>query len=86
MKPRGPLDSNEESDGAALETLFLQSIRAINDYYELGYSIHFWRTLAGNEVDFILYGPRGFHAFEIKRSANITSKALKGLETFGQDP
>jgi predicted AAA+ superfamily ATPase len=83
--PMGPLDSQEKAEGAALETLFLQSLSAVNDYYELGYKIHFWRTQAGEEVDFVIYGPRGFHAFELKRSATITSKSLKGLKTFGQD-
>lgn len=85
LRPMGPLDSVEEAEGAALETLFLQSLNAVNDYYELGYKIHFWRTQAGEEVDFIIYGPRGFHAFEMKRSATITSKSLKGLKAFGQD-
>lgn len=85
LRPRGPLDSQEESEGAALETLFLQSLTAINDYYALEYKIHFWRTLQGDEVDFVVYGPNGFHAFEIKRSATITSKSLKGLQRFGEE-
>jgi predicted AAA+ superfamily ATPase len=85
LRPMGPLDSREESEGAALETLFLQSVVAINDYYGLDYKIHFWRTLAGDEIDFVIYGPRGFHAFEIKRSSQITTKSLKGLRNFGED-
>jgi len=85
IRPVGPLDSPEESDGAALETLFLQSLCAINDYYELGYTIYFWRTASGTEVDFILYGPRGLHAFEIKRSSTVQNKALKGLRDFHED-
>jgi len=85
LRPMGPLDSQEEAEGAALETLFLQSLSAVNDYYDLGYKIHFWRTQAGEEVDFVIYGSRGFHAFEIKRSATITSKSLKGLKAFGED-
>lgn len=85
LRPTGPLDSPEEIDGAALETLFLQSVRAINDYYNLGYSIHFWRTHNDVEVDFVLYGPRGLHAFEIKRTSKIHSKMFKGLTEFGTD-
>ncbi len=85
IRPMGPFDLPEEADGAALETLFLQSVRAINDYFELEYSINFWRTVAGDEVDFVIYGPKGLHAFEIKRSATITPKALKGLQKFGED-
>jgi hypothetical protein len=45
----------------------------------------FWRTAAGDEVDFILYGPRGLHAFEIKKSNHLAGKALKGLKTFKED-
>lgn len=85
LRPMGPLDLPEEAEGAGLETLFLQSLLAINDYYELGYTVYFWRTQSGAEVDFVLYGPKGLHAFEIKRSATITSKALKGLKEFQED-
>ena len=85
IRPVGPLDAPEETDGAALQTLFLQSLSALNDYLELGYSIHFWRTSSGTEVDFVLYGPKGLHAFEIKRSAVITGKTLKGLREFKED-
>lgn len=85
LRPMGPLDSQEGAEKAVLETLFLQSLSAVNDYYDLGYKIHFWRTQAGEEIDFVIYGAHGFHAFEIKRSSTITSKSLKGLKTFGQD-
>ena len=33
----------------------------------------------------MLYGPRGLHAFEIKRSATATPKSLKGLKLFLED-
>lgn len=85
LKPVGLIDTIEENQGAGLETVFLQSLRAINDYFNLEYHIHFWHTQDGDEVDFVIYGPRGFHAFEIKRSAAITSKSLKGLKKFGED-
>lgn len=85
LRPMGPLDSPEEADGAGLETLFLQSFLAVNDYFDLGYKIHFYRTQTGTEVDFIAYGPRGIHAFEIKRSASVTPNSLKGLKAFKED-
>lgn len=85
LRPKSLLDSQQEAEGAGLETIFFQSLSAINDYFELRYKIHFWRTLAGDEVDFVIYGPKGFHAFEIKRSAQVTPKSLKGLKHFGQD-
>ncbi len=85
VRPMGPLDTSKESDGAGLETLFLQSVRAINDYYNLGYDIYYWRTAAGAEVDFILYGKKGFHAFEIKRRGLVTNELLSGLKKFQAD-
>jgi uncharacterized protein len=85
IRPTGPLDGREIKEGVALETLFLQSLLAINDYYHLGYSIYFWRTLSGDEVDFVLYGEKGFYAFEIKRTDNIHGSMFKGLRKFYED-
>ncbi len=85
LRPRGYIDSRSEIDGAALEGLLLQSLRAINDYYNLDYQLSYWRTTAGAEVDFILYGPNGFHAFEIKHSSQVSRKETKGLLAFYDD-
>lgn len=85
IRPRGPLDMVEEIDGAALETLFLQHLVAINNYYRLGYEFYFWRTSNQIEVDFIAYGERGLHAFEIKRKQTISPKDLTGLKSFRHD-
>ncbi len=85
LRPTGPLDSPESIDGHALETLVLQHLRAINDYLRLGYTLYFWRTRGGVEVDFIAYGERGLHAFEIKRKRKISSTDLRGLRAFGND-
>jgi uncharacterized protein len=85
IRPTGPLDSPDQAEGVVLETLFLQALRALNDYLELGYSLYFWRTSSGAEVDFVLYGPRGLHAFEIKRSATIHTKFFNGLKAFRHD-
>ncbi len=85
IRPRGPLDAPEEIHGAALETLFLQEVRAINDYKDLGYRLHYWRTAAGDEVDFVLYGERGLRAFEIKMSQNVRPDDLSALRRFRED-
>ncbi len=85
LRPKGFIDAQAEIDGAALETLFLQSLRAINDYYELEYQLYYWRTSAGLEVDFIIHGPNGFYAFEIKRSQTVSRHDTKGLKAFQQD-
>lgn len=85
IRPRGPLDSPSEIDGAALETLFLQHLRAYNDYFDWQFEISYWRTTNGVEVDFILYGPKGLFAFEIKRTSSVSPKDLRGLNTFCED-
>ena len=85
LRPKGPLDSPEEIDGAALETIFLAHLRAVNDYYRLGYTLFFWRTSNHIEVDFVAYGEHGLFAFEIKRSRNISRSDLSGLKAFSSD-
>jgi uncharacterized protein len=85
LRPMGPLDTPEEAEGAALETLFLQELRAINDYFRLGYQLYYWRTRHGVEVDFIVYGEKGLHAFEIKRKSKISHKDSSGLRAFKKD-
>lgn len=63
IRPKCPLDSPEEIEGAALETLVFQELKTINDYFGYDYQLYYWRTASGREVDFILYGPRGLLAF-----------------------
>jgi predicted AAA+ superfamily ATPase len=85
IRPSGPLDSESEIEGAALETLFFQELCALNDYDHLDYKIYFWRTSNQTEVDFIIYGPRGLRAFEIKRARKYSQKDLTGLRAFLKD-
>ncbi len=85
LRPMGPLDSPEEAEGPALETLFFQELRAINDYLKYGYQIYYWRTADGSEVDFVLYGKNGIKAFEIKRTGRYSRSLLKGLRSFSRD-
>lgn len=85
LRPKGPLDSVEEISGAGLETLFVQHLRALNDYLKLQYKIHFWRTESGLEIDFILYGEKGLLAFEIKHRKSVTTRDFKALRIFQDD-
>lgn len=82
VRPTGPLDLPEMIDGAALESLFFQELLAINHNLNLGYHLYYYRTATGTEVDFIAYGERGICAFEIKRTAKITSNMLRSLKQF----
>jgi len=65
--------------------VLLANLRAVNDAMELGYSIHYWRTASGTEVDFVLYGERGMLAFEVKRSARVRDEDLAPLQAFGDE-
>lgn len=85
IRPMGPLDNPENVSGAALETLFLQNLQAINDYYNFSYKIYFYRTVLGVEVDFVLYGEKGIIVFEIKRSDKISRSDFRGLRAFLSD-
>jgi uncharacterized protein len=85
LRPTGPLDAISELEGGALETLFLQEFKAINASLDLGYNIYYWRTSNDQEVDFVLYGPKGLLAFEIKRSDRFKPEFLSGLRSFLRD-
>lgn len=85
IRPTGPLDSDAELDGPAMQPLVFQQLRAMNDYLECGYQLYFWKTKNGLEVDFILYGPEGLIVVEVKRSAHAHPKSLRGLKEFKKD-
>ena len=85
IRPTGPLDSEAEMDGPALETLALQELRAMNEYLDCGYKIYFWRTRNQLEIDFILYGPKGLLAIEIKRSTQLQYKETRALREFKKE-
>ena len=85
LRPTGPLDRPGEIDGQALEGLVAQHLRAWAAYSENDVALHFWRTRAGTEVDFVVYGRRGFHALEVKNARRVHSTNLRALRTFRTD-
>ncbi|MBI5486966.1 MAG: ATP-binding protein [Deltaproteobacteria bacterium] len=85
LRPSGPLDRREEIEGAALEGLVVQHLRAWTAYRGDKSKLHFWRTRSGVEVDVVLYGDDGFWSLEIKNTARPDSRALAGLKAFAQD-
>lgn len=85
LRPMGPLDTPEEAEGIAFETLFFQEINAINSALSLGYEVYYWRTSNNAEVDFVLYGENGIKAFEVKRTARVSNRMLRGLRAFMKD-
>ncbi len=85
LRPKGPLDNVSEINGMALEGLVLQHLRAWVDYSNTQIELYYWRTQAGSEVDFIIYGEKYFIALEVKNATKIYSKDLKSLKTFVSD-
>lgn len=85
LRPSGPLDRPGEIDSQALEGLVAQHLRAWAAYSRVQASVFFWRTRAGSEVDFVVYGEAGFHAFEIKHARRVHSSDLRALRTFRAD-
>ena len=48
-------------------------------------SLHYWRTRAGAEVDFVVYGESGLQAFEVKNARKVHPSDLRALRAFRQD-
>ncbi|MGV8124989.1 MAG: ATP-binding protein [Candidatus Xenobiia bacterium LiM19] len=82
LRPRGPLDQPGETGGAALEGLVAQHLRAWIDYSRNGCELYFWRTRAGTEVDFVIYGPSVFTAIEVKSSRSVYNNDVRPLKAF----
>jgi predicted AAA+ superfamily ATPase len=85
LRPHGPLDRAEEIDGCAFEGLVAQHLRAWIAYSRRDCQLSFWRTRAGVEVDFIVYGAGGFWAIEVKNTARVRPQDLRALKSFVSD-
>ncbi|MCW5589584.1 MAG: DUF4143 domain-containing protein [Legionellales bacterium] len=85
LRPRGPFDKVDEVEGMALEGLVAQHLRAWNDYSSEKHTIYFWRTRSGVEVDFVVYGPKGLWAIEVKNSQRVHPADTNSLEIFLTD-
>lgn len=84
-RPAGPLDSPAELDGAALEGLVAQHLRAWCEYSAGRHELHYWQTRSRVEVDFIVYGESGLYAVEVKSSRQVRPEDLRALENFSED-
>jgi predicted AAA+ superfamily ATPase len=72
-------------EGQALEGLVGQHLRAWIGYSKSKHELFYWRTRAGAEADFVVYGPDVFCAIEVKNSAVLHPGDLRGLKSFKQD-
>jgi predicted AAA+ superfamily ATPase len=85
LRPQGILDSSQEIEGWALEGLVAQHLRSWVLAQNQPHSLSFWRTQTKLEVDFIIYGPRGFWAIEVKRSPNLGPDDVRALSAFKEE-
>lgn len=85
LRPTGTLDRPSEIDGAALEGLVATELRSWAHWKNDGDMLYYFRTLAGSEVDFIVYGSNTFWAIEVKNSKTIHPADLKALQAFCHD-
>lgn len=85
LRPSGPLDRPGEIEGAAFEGLVGQHLRAWAAYEQNSFELAYWRTRFGVEVDFIVYGPNGFWAVEVKNADTIRREDVRALRAFTDD-
>jgi len=85
LRPQGILDSSQEIEGLALEGLVAQHLRSWVLSQKEPHSLSFWRTQTKMEVDFVVYGPRGFYGIEVKRSSNLGPDDVRALAAFKEE-
>lgn len=82
LRPQNLFSHSNEIEGAALEGLVAQHLKAWVDAQIERYSLNFWRTESQVEVDFIVSGPNTLFAIEVKNGTVIHPKDLHSLEIF----
>lgn len=85
LRPQGILDSSQEIEGLALEGLVAQHLRTWTSMQSQPHTLSYWRTQTKLEVDFVIYGPGGFWAIEVKRSAHLGPDDVRALNAFKEE-
>ncbi len=76
---RLPYPPTHEELGPLLETFVLHEIRAFMSYTRRHYTLNFWRTYDGTEVDLLCETRDGFVAIEIKSTSRWERRFNRGL-------
>ncbi|MBI4266629.1 MAG: ATP-binding protein [Acidobacteria bacterium] len=82
LMKRGEIQPGSELYGSALEHQVFLELRAYLDYRRLDRELTFWRTHAGQEIDFLVGDEIGI---EVKASRRIAPADLKGLSAFCEE-
>ena len=70
-----PINSRPDA-GALFENLIVSEVYKVNSYGNFGYTLHFWRTTDGSEVDLVLARANTIAGIEIKSSPRRTNQAF----------
>lgn len=73
---------NAREYGAYFETFIYHHLRILARLMTPSGRLYFWRTLEGNEVDFVLEYGRRLLAIEVKRTDNLGYRDTAGLRLF----
>ncbi len=84
LRPKSYLDKQTEMEGASLEGLVAQHLKAWVDN-QMAAQLFFWRTRSEIEVDFVVLGSNEFLAIEVKNGSVVHPSDLKGLKAFQED-
>lgn len=85
LRPFSISDVKTNINGHALEGLVFQHLISWQSYTLQKHTLNFWRTRSGVEVDFIVLGPLGFWAIEVKHSDTIHPSDLNHLNSFADE-
>ena len=68
--------------GGLFETYILQQLRAFASLLEGGLNVLYWRTVRGEEVDFVVEGPDRLLPIEVKSTRSLGKRDLRGMTAF----
>ena len=81
LQHRSSLKSGSPEFGEAFETYFFHELKSFVDYTQCR-GLHYWRSLSGFEVDFILADSV---AIEVKAKSTLSRQDLKGLKALKEE-
>jgi len=70
--------------GKAFEHFIFLELKAFQSYMNVNFTINYWKTKTGIEVDFILSTKEKIIAIEVKIKSSIARKDFQGLLRFGE--
>jgi predicted AAA+ superfamily ATPase len=85
IRPKNYFDVESVREGAALEGLVAQHLKAWTQAQQEEYQLNFWQTSSQVEVDFIVMGPDCFLAIEVKNGSTVHPGEIRSLEIFLED-